>query len=47
MENWGLITYRESSLLYNNKTDTIANKRRVSLVVSHELAHQWVFFLFI
>ena len=41
MENWGLVTYRESSLFYNNKTDTIANKRRVSLVVSHELAHQW------
>lgn len=42
MENWGLIAYRETSLLYNNVTDTIANKRRVSLVVSHELAHQWV-----
>jgi tricorn protease interacting factor F2/3 len=28
-------------LLYNNKTDTITNKRRVSEVVSHELAHQW------
>ena len=42
MENWGLITYREASLLYNEKTDTIANKRRVSLVVAHELAHQWV-----
>ncbi|CAF0815629.1 unnamed protein product [Brachionus calyciflorus] len=41
MENWGLVTYRETSLLYNNKTDTIANKRRVSKVVSHELAHQW------
>ena len=33
---------REASLLYNNKTDTISNKRRVSQVVSHELAHQWV-----
>ena len=28
-------------MLYNNKTDTITNKRRVSEVVSHELAHQW------
>lgn len=42
MENWGLITYRETSLLYNNVSDTIANKRRVSLVIAHELAHQWV-----
>lgn len=41
MENWGLVTYRETALLYNPKTDTIGNKRRVSLVVSHELAHQW------
>lgn len=42
MENWGLITYRESSLLFNPATDTISNMRRVSVVVSHELAHQWV-----
>ena len=41
MENWGLITYRETSLFYDPKRDTIANKRRVSTVVSHELAHQW------
>ncbi len=41
MENWGLVTYREASLFYNKDTDSIANKRRVSLVVSHELAHQW------
>lgn len=41
MENWGLVIYREASLLYNSITDTIANKRRVSLVVAHELAHQW------
>ena len=45
MENWGLITYREASLLFNPSTDTIFNKRRVSKVVSHELAHQWVIFV--
>ena len=46
MENWGLIIYRESALLYNRETDSISNQRRVSSVVSHELAHQWVrFFL--
>jgi aminopeptidase N len=31
-----------ASLLYNNKTDTVANKHRVTQVISHELAHQWV-----
>ena len=42
MENWGLVIYRETSLLYNENTDSISNKRRVASVVSHELAHQWV-----
>jgi aminopeptidase N len=42
MENWGLITYREDSLLYNEARDQLSNKRRVSNVISHELAHQWV-----
>ncbi|CAF1156557.1 unnamed protein product [Didymodactylos carnosus] len=41
MENWGLITYRETALLYNNKTGNLANKLRVGEVVSHEVAHQW------
>ena len=41
MENWGLITYREVSLLYNEARDTILEKRRISVVISHELAHQW------
>lgn len=41
MENFGLITYREIALLYNNKTDTSINKKYITLVISHELAHQW------
>jgi aminopeptidase N len=41
MENWGLVTYRENALLYNPNRDTINDKKRVALVVSHELAHQW------
>ena len=46
MENWGLVIYRESSLLYNPSSDTALNKRRVSVVVAHELAHQWVCVVF-
>ncbi|UJR17212.1 hypothetical protein I4U23_004107 [Adineta vaga] len=41
MENWGLITYRETALLYSNITGTLTDKRRVGEVVAHELAHQW------
>lgn len=41
MENWGLITYRETALLIDPQTATIFNKQRVALVVSHELVHQW------
>ncbi len=41
MENWGLITYREKSLLYNPKTSDIHAKQWISGVICHELAHMW------
>ncbi|XP_054751967.2 aminopeptidase N-like isoform X2 [Lytechinus pictus] len=41
MENWGLIIYRETALLYDDKVNSASNKQRVAVVVSHELAHQW------
>ncbi|XP_062439841.1 aminopeptidase N [Rhea pennata] len=41
MENWGLVTYRENSLLYDNAFSSIGNKERVVTVIAHELAHQW------
>ena len=41
MENWGLITYRETALLYSPEVSSASNKQRVAAVVSHELAHQW------
>ncbi|XP_069682405.1 aminopeptidase N-like isoform X1 [Periplaneta americana] len=41
MENWGLITFRESALLYDETMSTEINKERVAEIVSHELAHQW------
>ncbi|KAM6409447.1 aminopeptidase N [Rhynochetos jubatus] len=41
MENWGLVTYRENSLLFDNAYSSIGNKERVVTVIAHELAHQW------
>ena len=41
MENWGLITYRETSILYDKTETSNAFKRRVVSVIAHELAHQW------
>ncbi|KAK7793608.1 hypothetical protein R5R35_013591 [Gryllus longicercus] len=41
MENWGLITYRETAMLYEQGVSTNSNKQSVATVVAHELAHQW------
>lgn len=41
MENWGLITYREHTLLVDEANTTLGTKQYVAMVVAHELAHQW------
>ena len=41
MENWGLVLYRESFLLYKDKISTAQDKNTIAMVISHELAHQW------
>ncbi|HEU4636634.1 MAG TPA: M1 family aminopeptidase, partial [Edaphobacter sp.] len=41
MENFGCITYRETDLLVDEKTSPIPAKKRVAIVVAHEMAHQW------
>ncbi|XP_077419319.1 aminopeptidase N-like [Vanacampus margaritifer] len=41
MENWGLVTYRETALLYDPDKSSAGNKRRVVSVIAHELAHMW------
>jgi aminopeptidase N/puromycin-sensitive aminopeptidase len=41
MENFGCITYRETDLLVDAKNGAIPAKKRVAIVVAHEMAHQW------
>ncbi|KAM4572960.1 aminopeptidase N-like [Odontesthes bonariensis] len=41
MENWGLITYRETALLYDEKFSSNSNKERIATIIAHELAHMW------
>lgn len=40
MENWGLVTYRESCLLADQNTPQ-TTKEYIATVVTHELSHQW------
>ncbi len=41
MENWGLVTYRETALLIDEENSSLPAKQYVAIVVGHELAHQW------
>jgi alanyl aminopeptidase len=41
MENAGLITYAESTLLADPATETIDHKRELAGTTAHEMAHQW------
>ncbi|XP_021919323.1 endoplasmic reticulum aminopeptidase 1-like isoform X2 [Zootermopsis nevadensis] len=41
MENWGLITYRETSIMYDVDETSAGGHQWVAVVVAHELAHQW------
>ena len=41
MENWGLVTYRETRVLVDASQSSAASKQTVALVVGHEIAHQW------
>eukprot|EP00349_Pseudokeronopsis_sp_Brazil_P003492 CAMPEP_0202971974 /NCGR_PEP_ID=MMETSP1396-20130829/32169_1 /ASSEMBLY_ACC=CAM_ASM_000872 /TAXON_ID= /ORGANISM="Pseudokeronopsis sp., Strain Brazil" /LENGTH=881 /DNA_ID=CAMNT_0049701907 /DNA_START=22 /DNA_END=2667 /DNA_ORIENTATION=+ len=41
MENWGLVTYRETALMIDEAKASPQSKQRVAIVVAHELAHQW------
>lgn len=41
MENWGLITYRETAILYDPIETSTTAHQYVAIVIAHELAHQW------
>ena len=41
MENFGAITYRETEMLVDEKDGSTNEKKRVAVVVAHEMAHQW------
>jgi len=41
MENWGLITYRETALLSDPNNISLSTQQLVAIVVAHELSHQW------
>ncbi|XP_077996935.1 endoplasmic reticulum aminopeptidase 2-like [Glandiceps talaboti] len=41
MENWGLITYRLTSILYEEGVSSEHDLQWVATVIAHELAHQW------
>jgi len=41
MENWGLITFREVGLLSDPVNRSISGEQLITLVIAHELSHQW------
>lgn len=41
MENWGLVTYRKTSLLFDESSTSIRSKKNIANTVCHELAHMW------
>lgn len=40
MENWGLVMYQESYMLYEEGVSPFDHKRSVARIVCHEIAHQ-------
>ncbi|EEQ91958.2 hypothetical protein RJZ56_006194 [Blastomyces dermatitidis] len=41
MENWGLVTYRTTAVLFEEGKSDNKYRNRVAYVIAHELAHQW------
>ena len=41
MENTAAIFYRETDLLADTKTASVATRKNIASVLAHEMAHQW------
>lgn len=41
MENWGLIVYRTTAILFDEEKSDPKYKNTITYVVAHEVAHQW------
>ncbi|XP_055688287.1 puromycin-sensitive aminopeptidase [Lutzomyia longipalpis] len=41
MENFGLVTYRETFVLVDPENTSLIRKQSIALTVGHEIAHQW------
>ncbi|XP_057655305.1 aminopeptidase N-like [Diorhabda carinulata] len=41
MENWGMITYRELTLLWNENLSGDIYKQQILSIISHEFSHMW------
>ncbi|XP_064232253.1 leucyl-cystinyl aminopeptidase-like isoform X1 [Aotus nancymaae] len=41
MENWGLVTLQEEMLLYDSNTSSVADRKLMTKIIAHEVAHQW------
>ncbi|KAJ2952363.1 hypothetical protein O0L34_g4648 [Tuta absoluta] len=40
-ENWGLVSYRELRLLYEEGETNAIDKMNIGTIIAHELAHKW------
>lgn len=41
MENWGLVTFKETRFVHNDSEDTQASKEQKAETMGHEYVHQW------
>ncbi|UJR37822.1 hypothetical protein I4U23_030512 [Adineta vaga] len=41
MENWGLVSFREDRIMFDEKTTSILQKQQLGETMAHEIAHFW------
>ena len=39
MEHWGLVSYKERTLLYSDALPSSADRQRIATIIAHELGH--------